>query len=269
MALERSTLRQTVARLITDYGIRNYLQQFYLIHETASSEPDEALSEAAFVRRMVEEVDPCQLELEKLLKRTNPMIRNTIKLLALIAPLPVNGEAVKAGSVELHAFHESLFRLLYQIRANLSRMFELAFGCEEDPDELIEKLVDQYDLAAAELEAFTRDWMDTYETICQSLLDQSMRLMIFSGDGAHFRLDDEEGCPAIGVPPYLKTANELIVSKDYFFLQILTVLKHVELLAKISSLEKEQPYDDEEIPVIEMFEMDAVFPIAEAFMNRE
>ena len=269
MALECSTLRQTVAKLITDYDIRDYLRQFYLIHENASSEADESSSEAAFVRHMMEDSEPNQIELEKLFKRTNPIIRETVRLLALIAPLPVAGKPVLSGPTELKAFHESLFRALYQIRVNLRGMFELAFDCEEDPDELIGYLIDKYDLVSAELEAFSTDWMDTYETICQGLLDQSLKLTIFTDDHALFRLVDEDGCPAIGVPPYLKTANELIVSKDYFFLQILTVLKHVEVMTKISSLEKEQPYDSEEIPVIEMFEMDNVFSVAEAFMDKE
>lgn len=128
---------------------------------------------------------------------------------------------------------------------------------------------EKYDLADTEVEPFTMDWMDTYETICQGLLDQSIRLKIFSGDDVSFRVENEDGRSAIGVPPYLMTTTELIISKDYFFLQILTVLKHVEVMTKISSLEKSQPYDENEVPVTEMFEMDAVFPIAEAFMDRE
>jgi hypothetical protein len=269
MPLENSTLRQTVAKLIIDYGIRDYLAQFYLIHESSGEESGEAASEAEFLQRMMAEPDPSQLELEKLYKRTNPMIRETVRLLALISPLPEEGKVVKQDPTALRSFHGSLFQVFCQIRVNLRRMFEIAFDCKEDPDEFVEQLTEKYDLADAEAEAFTTDWSDTYETICQGLLDQSIRLTVFSGEDALFRLDDEEGNPAIGVPRYLITENQLIVSKDYFFLQILTVLKHVEVMAKISALEKGRSYDDAEVPITEMFEMDAVFPIAEAFMDRE
>lgn len=269
MPLDSSTLRQTYEKLTVDYGIRDYLGQFYLIHDTTADESDGSFSEAGFVRRMMAEANPNQAELEKLFKRTNPMIRDTLRLLALIAPLPVDGKAVKPEHTELEAFHESLFRVLYQIRVNLRRMFELAFNCEEDPDEFAEQLKEKYDLADAEVEAFTMDWVDTYETICQGLLDQSILLMIFSAENALFRLNDEDGRAAIEVPPYLMTANQFISSNDYFFVQILNVLRHVEVMTKISSLERNRPYEDDEVQITEMFEMDAIVPIAEAFMDRE
>ena len=46
-------------------------------------------------------------------------------------------------------------------------------------------------------------------------------------------------------------------------------LVHIEVMTKVSSLEKNQPYKDDEIPVMEMFEMDAITPIAKAFMDLE
>ena len=266
MALERSTLRETVARLTTDYGIRDYLQQFYLIHGTGSDEA-ESLTEGALVRRMAKKPDPLQMELEKLFKRTSHLIQESVRLLALIAPLPAEGKAVTP--TEMKSLHESLFRSLYQIRINLRMMFEVAFDCGDDPEKFAARLKKKYKLVDGEMEAFTTVWADTYESICQELLEQRIRVKVFTGDDECFRLDNEDGSPFLGVPRHLMTENKLIISKYYFFLQILTVLKHVEVMTKISALEKNQPYKDEGIPVTEMFEMDVIFPIAEEFMDLE
>ncbi len=70
------------------------------------------------------EPDSSHLELEKFYKRTKLMIRETVRLLALVSPLPEEGKAVKQDPTELRSFHGTLFQVLCQIRANLRRMFE-------------------------------------------------------------------------------------------------------------------------------------------------
>ncbi len=207
MPLDHSTIREKVAKLTVDYGFRDYLQQFYLIHETGLDE-SEPLTEAAFIHRMAKKPDPNQVELEKLFKRTNPMIREALRLLALIAPLPVDDKAVKLNATAMKSFHESLFRALYQIRGNLRRMFEVAFDCEDDPEKASAHLKKKYKLVDGEVEAFTTVWADTYETICQGLLDQRIRFMNFSGEDALFRLDNEDGVPILKIQCYLMTSSK-------------------------------------------------------------
>jgi hypothetical protein len=140
----------------------------------------------------------------------------------------------------------------------------------DDLEESIERLIATYDMDEVEAEALTMGWVDQAESVCQGLLDQEFDLMLFHGcDGTCFLLRNRDGESALKVPAFLTRDNGIIHSRHYFLLQIVMVLRNIELLTRISSLEKGQPYMDEDIEVMEIFEMESVRALAETFMDRQ
>ena len=202
------------------------------------------------------------------MKRMGDGLRESFRILALIATPAPDGGTANTGLTELRAYHDYMFKTLYHLGINCRTLFEAApdFGRFKGLVEYQAHLVKKYDLSTAACDALSLKWVEDYGFTCQSILVYNHKIKVFVGEDVLFQLYNKDLEAAIvKIHGSLLSDNELIISKYYFMVRIVLILGHLELMAKITALEMGRTLAEDELEYEELAEMDSFTATAKGF----
>jgi hypothetical protein len=224
------SLQAQLDRLTTDWGFKNYTTPYYLLLDESLGEQDTGPTEPEFMERMSKDPNAKAAALEQAMKGLGSGLRESFRILALIAtPSPGGGTANK-GPTELRAYHEYMFKTLYHLGIQCRTLLEAApdFGRFKDLDEYQAHLEKKYNLSAASCDALSLKWVEQYGFTCQSILVFNHKIRVFVAEEVLFQLYNKDLEAAIvKIHGSLLSHNDTIISKYYFMVRILLILAHL------------------------------------------
>jgi hypothetical protein len=265
------SLQGQLDRLTTDWGFKNYTTPYYLLLDEALGEQDTGPTEPEFMSRMNKGPNAKAEALKLAMKPMGDGLRESFRILALIATPAPDGGTANRGLTELRAYHDYMFKTLYHLGINCRTLFEAApdFGRFKDISEYQTYLEKKYNLSAAACDALSLKWVEDYGFTCQSILVYNHKIRVFVAEEVLFQLYNKDLEAAIvKIHGSLLSHNDTIISKYYFMVRILLILAHLELMAKITALEMGQTLAADEMEYEELAEMDTFVATAKTFIKR-
>jgi hypothetical protein len=242
---------------------------YYLqLLESKEEDDDEAFDEEAFVKNASRKEAPGNLSRESAAKQVLYSIHEALRLFAIIN----GGESADlAGHATiLRAAHHHLFTVLYHAGLGRRTLLESAFSFDDHDDvqEYVAYVRKKHRLSEDQVYTLGLTWVDGDSDLGFHVLERDWRLTVFSGELVGFLVRDEKDQSMLRPSPVLCTDNGVVLSKYYFFMRLLTILRHLQLATRMVAKEKGQTLDPEELELLEIFEMEAFHAAADEFFER-
>lgn len=265
---KKQTLNEAIDALDSNGGYPLYID--YILGLLFPEPPSPELpSESDFMKSVLEPAPDIDEDLGRAAKLIPQSLDTIFRQLKWIAEIEQSGDS--GGSPDLlRASHCDLFRLLYQVGVKMQMLFSVLIdrGEHDGEDEYLDYLKKEYHLPDAYAELLKMLWTDLDIHVTHGLLEGDLILTPFSGEPVCFLLRNLKMNPVFKAPSYLKTENDLIISKYFFLTRLITILQTLELMAEITACETQTKYDETQIGFREVFEIDTFVAIAREMVSR-